>query len=149
LDFVIAGGLLIILMLFYGFTPAVTVIWLPFFILLMLITALAVGFWLTALNVEYRDVMYIVPFLTQFWLFLTPVVYPSNLVPEKWRILYGLNPMSGVVEGFRWALLGIGQGPSPMMGASILIAIFLFVSGIVWFRYRERTFVDAIGSGGR
>lgn len=149
LDFMISGILLVVLMLIYGVTPGVVVFWLPFFILLMLITSLGVGFWLSALNVEYRDVMYTVPFLNQFWLFLTPVVYPSSLVPEKWRILYGLNPMTGVVEGFRWALLGVGKGPSPMLIVSILVSIFLFVSGIVWFRRRERTFVDAIGSGGR
>jgi lipopolysaccharide transport system permease protein len=148
-DFVIAAGLLMALMFVYGFTPGLEVVWLPMFVLLMLVTALGVGFWLSALNVEYRDVMYIVPFLNQFWLFLTPVVYPSSLVPEPWRVLYGLNPMTGVVEGFRWALLGVGEGPSPMLAASILVAVSLFVSGIIWFRRRERTFVDAIGSGGR
>ncbi len=148
-DFAIAAVLLVVLMFIYGVAPGVAVIWLPFFVLLMLVTALGVGFWLSALNVEYRDVMYTVPFLNQFWLFLTPVVYPSSLVPEKWRILYGLNPMAGVVEGFRWALLGVGEGPSPMLIVSILVAIFLFVSGIIWFRYRERTFVDVVGSGGR
>lgn len=147
-DFVIAAGLLVVLMFIYGVTPGAVVVWLPVFVLLMLVTALGVGFWLSALNVEYRDVMYTVPFLNQFWLFLTPVVYPSSLVPEPWRVLYGLNPMVGVVEGFRWALLGIGDGPSPMLTASTLVAVSLFVSGIVWFRSRERTFVDTIGSGG-
>jgi len=148
-DFAIGTGLLMALMLIYGVTPGATVIWLPFFVLLMLVTVLGVGFWLSALNVEYRDVMYTVPFLTQFWFFLTPVVYPSSLVPEQWRVLYGLNPMVGVVEGFRWALLGVGEGPSLMMAASILIAVCLFVSGIIWFHRREQTFVDAVGSGGR
>lgn len=148
-DFVIAAGLLVLLMFIYGITPGAAVVWLPLFVLLMLLTALGIGFWLSALNVEYRDVMYVVPFLNQFWLFLTPVVYPSSLVPQQWRVLYGLNPMTGVVEGFRWALLGVGEGPSPMVAASTLVAISLFVSGIVWFRGRERTFVDAIGSGGR
>ena len=148
-DFAISVVLLVILMLIYGVSPTATVVWLPLFVLLMLITALGVGFWLSALNVEYRDVMYTVPFLNQFWLFVTPVVYPSSLIPEQWRILYGLNPMAGVVEGFRWALLGVGDGPSPMLAVSTLIAVFLFISGIIWFRYRERTFVDAIGSGGR
>lgn len=149
LDFVIAAGLLIALMFIYGITPGAAVVWLPLFVGLMLVTALGVGFWLSALNVEYRDVMYIVPFLNQFWLFVTPVVYPSSLVPEKWRMLYGLNPMTGVVEGFRWALLGVGEGPLPMLAASTLVAVSLFISGIIWFRRRERTFVDAIGSGGR
>ncbi|MBU4455777.1 ABC transporter permease [Patescibacteria group bacterium] len=147
-DFVIASGLLVLLMFIYGITPGVEVVWLPLFVLLMLVTSLGVGFWLSALNVEYRDVMYAVPFLNQFWLFLTPVVYPSSLVPEQWRVLYGLNPMAGVVEGFRWCLLGTGDGPGLMVAASAIVAVFLFVSGIVWFRRRERTFVDAIGSGG-
>jgi lipopolysaccharide transport system permease protein len=149
MDFGIAAVLLVVLMFFYGVTPGMTLVWLPLFVLLTLITVLGVGFWLSALNVEYRDVMYIVPFLNQFWLFLTPVVYPSTLVPEQWRLLYGLNPMVGVVEGFRWALLGTGDGPGLMVAASAMVAISLFVSGIIWFRRRERTFVDAIGSGGR
>jgi len=148
-DFLIATGLLCILMLAYGVVPDARVLWLPLFILLMLVTALGVGFWLSALNVEYRDVMYIVPFLNQFWLFVTPVVYPSSLVPESWRIIYGLNPMVGVIEGFRWALLGVGEGPAAMMATSGVVALLMFVSGIAWFRHRERTFVDAIGSGGR
>ncbi len=148
-DFVIAAGLLVALMIAYGVTPGAAVVWLPVFVLLMLVTALGVGFWLSALNVKYRDVMYLVPFLNQFWLFVTPVVYPSSLVPEQWRVLYGLNPMAGVVEGFRWALLGTGDGPGIMVAASTLVAVSLFVSGIIWFRSRERTFVDAIGSGGR
>jgi len=93
--------------------------------------------------------MYTVPFLNQFWLFVTPVVYPTSMVPEPWRILYGLNPMVGVVEGFRWALLGVGDGPSLMLFVSVLVAVSLFVSGIMWFQRREQTFVDAIGSGGR
>ncbi len=148
-DFLIAGALLLVLMPLYGIYPGAALVWLPFFLLLMLLTSLGVGFWLSALNMEYRDVMYIVPFLNQLWLFVTPVVYPSNLVPEGWRILYGLNPMVGVVDGFRWALLGVGRGPDAMLLVSVLVAVLLFVSGIVWFRARERTFVDAVGSGGR
>jgi lipopolysaccharide transport system permease protein len=148
-DFLLALGLLVILMSVYGVVPGTAIVWLPLFVLLMVATALGVGFWLSALNVEYRDVMYTVPFLNQFWLFVTPVVYPSSIVPAQWRVLYGLNPMAGVVEGFRWALLGVGDGPSPMLAVSALVAISLFVSGIIWFRRRERTFVDAIGSGGR
>jgi lipopolysaccharide transport system permease protein len=147
-DFIIATGLLVVLMVFYGITPGATVIWLPLFVVLMIITALGVGFWLSALNVEYRDVMYTVPFINQFWFFLTPVVYPSSLVPEKWRVLYGLNPMTGVVEGFRWTLLGVGEGPSLMLLASTMVSVFLLVSGIIWFRRREKTFIDVIGSGG-
>ena len=146
-DFAIAAGLLVVLMFVYGVTPGAAVIWLPAFVLLMVITALGVGFWFSALNVEYRDVMYTVPFIIQFWFFVTPVVYPSSLVPERWQILYGLNPMAGVIEGFRWALLGVGKGPSPMLAVSILIALFLFVSGIVWFQRREESFADTLGSG--
>ena len=148
-DFSVAAGLLAVLMVVYRVAPTPAMVWLPAFVLLLLITALGVGFWLSALNVEYRDVMYIVPFLNQLWFFLTPVVYPGGLVPAQWRVLYGLNPMAGVVEGFRWALLGVGEGPSYMLGMSVLVAASLFISGIIWFRQRERTFVDAVGSGGR
>ncbi len=148
-DFAIAAGLLGVLMVVYGVAPTQAVIWLPAFVLLLLMTALGVGFWLSALNIEYRDVMYTVPFLNQLWFFLTPVVYPGGLIPPRWRVLYGLNPMTGVVEGFRWAFLGVGEGPSRMVAISALVAVSLFVSGIVWFRHRERTLVDVIGSGGR
>ncbi len=148
-DFAISAVLLLVLLAVYHITPGAALLALPVFILLMVITALGVGFWLSALNVEFRDVAYAVPVLNQLWLFVTPVVYPSSMVPESWRVLYGLNPMAGVVEGFRWALLGAGQGPSPMLAASAVVAVAVFVSGMVWFRRRERTFVDAIGSGGQ
>ncbi len=148
-DFMISAVLLVGFLAVYRITPGPAVVWLPLLVLLMLVTALGVGFWLSALNVEFRDVAYAVPFLNQLWLFLTPVVYPSSVVPAPWRVLYGLNPMAGVVEGFRWALLGTGQGPSPMLAASAGVALALFLTGVVWFRRRERTFVDAIGSGGR
>ncbi len=148
-DFAIAAMLLGALMAFYRITPGVAVAWLPMFFVLMLITALGIGFWLSALNVEYRDVAYTVPFLNQFLLFVTPVVYPSSLIPERWQALYSLNPMAGVVDGFRWALLGTGRGPSFSLGISAVVAVTLFLSGIIWFRARERTFVDALGSGGR
>jgi lipopolysaccharide transport system permease protein len=147
-DFAISAGLLMVLMFFYGVVPGVEVIWLPAFILLMIVAALGVGFWLSALNVEYRDVKHALPFINQFWLFVTPVVYPSSLVPERWQVLYGLNPMVGVIEGFRWALLGVGKGPSPMLIVSAVIAVALFVSGIIWFHRREQTFVDTLGTGG-
>ncbi len=146
LDFLISASLLAVLMAYYGKAPGVVCLTLPLFVSLMLITSLGMGFWLSALNVEYRDIMYIVPFLNQFLLFLTPVVYPSRMVPEKFRILYGLNPMVGVVEGFRWALFGTGEGPSPMLIVSATIAVAIFVSGIIWFQYRERNFVDILGS---
>jgi lipopolysaccharide transport system permease protein len=145
LDFGISMGLLVVLMSYYGVMPGATVAWLPLFILMMLMTGMGIGYWLSALNVEYRDVMYTVPFLNQFWMFVTPVVYPSSLVPEQWRVLYGLNPMAGVVEGFRWCLFGVGPGPSAMLGVSALVSVFLFVSGLVWFSKRERTFVDSLG----
>ncbi len=148
-DFLITGGLVGGLMLYFGVGVQAQVVWLPLFVILMVVTALGVGFWLSALNVEYRDVMYTVPFLNQFWLFVTPVIYPASSVPERWRLLYGLNPMTGVVEGFRWSLLDAGQAPGQMMAVSALVSLTLLVTGIVWFRRRERTFVDALGSGGR
>jgi lipopolysaccharide transport system permease protein len=147
-DFAISAGLLVALMLFYGIFPGTEIVCLPIFIMLMLVVALGVGFWLAALNVEYRDVRYTLPFLNQFWLFVTPVVYASSMVPERWQLLYGLNPMVGVIEGFRWALLGVGRGPSPMLAVSTAIAIALFVSGLFWFQRREQTFVDRLGGGG-
>lgn len=148
-DVAVASVLFVGMMIFYGSRPGWEVVWLPVFVLLMLITALGVGFWLSALNVEYRDVMYVVPFVNQFWFFVTPVVYPTSLVPSQWRALLGLNPMAGVVEGLRWSLLGSGQGLSPMFAVSAAVAVLLFVTGVIWFRNRERTFVDVIGSGGR
>ena len=148
-DFIITFLLFLLMMLFYGIHPGWAVLTLPIFLFLMVATALGVSFWLAPLNIEYRDVAYVLPFLTQLWLFLTPVVYPATLVPEKWRFLYGFNPLAGVVEGFRWALLGIGPGPSPMLLVSAAMAVFLLLTGILWFRRRERTFTDAVGSGGR
>lgn len=148
-DFGIALILFLGIMLFYGVTPSANIVFFPFFLLLMMITALGVGYWLSALNIEYRDVAYALPFLAQIWMFLSPVVYPSSMVPEKYRILYGLNPMAGVVEGFRWSFLGVGPGPSPLLAASTLISLILFFTGIMWFRGREGSFADTVGSGGR
>ena len=119
-DFAIAFVLLLGMMVFYGIVPTGSVLMLPLFVLLALMTALGIGFWLSALNAQYRDVRYTLPFLTQFWLFATPVVYPSSLVPEQWRLLYGLNPMTGVVEGFRWALLGKTGAPDAMLAVSLM-----------------------------
>jgi lipopolysaccharide transport system permease protein len=146
LDFFIAASLLIVLMIFYGVVPGPTIAALPIFLLLMVLTALGIAFWLSALNVEYRDVTYLMPFLNQFLLFLTPVVYPSTLVPSSLRVFYGLNPMVGVVDGFRWSLFGVGEGLSSMFLLSVGIAVGLFVSGILWFRHKEVTFVDVIGT---
>ena len=149
IDFFIAGILLVALMVFYGIMPSWHIVCFPLFIFLMLVTALGVGYWLSALNLEYRDVMYAVPFINQLWFFMTPIVYPSSLVPEKWQFLYGLNPMVSVIEGCRWSLLGQGAGPSPMLWVSMATGFFIFITGAAWFRWRERTFVDAVGSGGR
>jgi lipopolysaccharide transport system permease protein len=116
---------------------------LPLFLVLAIASALAVGLWLSALNVEYRDVRYVVPFLTLFWQYATPVAYSASLIPEKWRLIYALNPMTGVVEGFRWALLGNGQ-VSGMLWVSTVIIILLFFSGLAYFKRMEATFADVI-----
>jgi homopolymeric O-antigen transport system permease protein len=144
-DFAAGFVLLIGLMIWYGVYPRVEAIWaLPALIFLAWLTALGVGMWLSALNVSYRDVQYVIPFLVQLWLFATPVVYPSTLVSEPWRTLFGLNPMAGVVEGFRWALLGVGNSPGPMVALSAAVAILLAASGAYYFRRKERTFADVI-----
>jgi len=144
-DFVIAFVVLVGMMLYYGMRPTAAIVWLPLFLLLALVTALGVGMWLSALNVQYRDVRYyVIPFLTQFWMFATPVAYSSSLVPERWRALYGLNPMAGVVEGFRWALLGTGQTPGPMLAVSVAVVLLLLVSGAFYFRRMEKTFADVV-----
>jgi lipopolysaccharide transport system permease protein len=103
-----------------------------------------VGLWLSALNVQFRDVRYVLPFLIQFWLFATPIAYPSSLLPEPWRTVYGLNPMVGVVEGFRWALLGSGQGPGPMIAVSAVAAVVILVGGAFYFRRMEKMFADLV-----
>lgn len=146
-DFAVAGVFLVGLMLYYGIIPSASVVWLLAFVPLMATTALGIGFWLSALNVEYRDVSKLIPFLNTILLFLTPVVYPSNLVSEKWQVLYAFNPMVGVIDGFRWSLLGIGSGPSLMLLVSVVVSLLLFFSGIAFFRTTERTFADIIGSG--
>ena len=143
-DFVLAFVVLLGMMLFYGITPGGNVLWLPAFMLMALATALGAGFFLAALNVEYRDVRYVVPFLVQCWLFATPIAYPSSLLSEPWRTVYGLNPMAGVVEGFRWALLGTGVPPGPMLAVSAAIAVLFLVAGTLYFRRVERTFADVV-----
>jgi len=144
-DFALSFLVLIGMMVYYGLYPtAVSVLWLPVFLLLALVTALGVGLWLAALNVEYRDIRYIVPFLTQFWLFATPIAYPASLLSEPWRTVYGLNPMVGVVEGFRWALLGRGQAPGPMVAVSGLAALAILVTGAYYFRRMEKNFADVV-----
>lgn len=143
IDFAIAFAILLGMMVYYGVRPTPAIWLLPFFLLLTLITALGVGIWLSALNVEFRDVRYVIPFLTQFWLFATPVAYPSSLLTGGWRILYGLNPMVGVVEGFRWALLGT-HPPSATIGVSVLISLAIFASGVLYFRRMEKGFADLV-----
>jgi lipopolysaccharide transport system permease protein len=143
-DFAIAFVVLLGLMLYYGIVPTAAVALLPLFMLLAVTTALAIGLWLSALNVKFRDVRYTIPFLTQFWMFATPVAYPSSLVPEPWRALYGLNPMAGVVEGFRWALLGKAQGPGPLLAVSVAAVVVLLVGGLMYFRRTESTFADVV-----
>ncbi len=141
-DFAIAFVLLAVMMIHYSIRPGVAVVTVPLFLLLAVATALGIGLWLSALNVQYRDVRHVIPFLVQFWLFATPVGYPSSLVPAKWRLLYGLNPMAGVVEGFRWALLGTRNSPGPMLAVSAAAVTVLVVTGLVYFRRMETTFAD-------
>lgn len=143
-DFVLAFLVLLGMMLYYGILPTINVLWLPLFLLLALVTSLGVGLWLSAMNVQFRDVRYVVPFLTQFWLFATPIAYPSSMLPEAWRALYSLNPMVGVVEGFRWALLGTATSPGPMIIVSSLVALVLLVGGAFYFRRMEKTFSDVL-----
>ncbi len=141
-DFGIAWVVLIGMMAFYGIAPGVAILAVPVFVLLAIATALAVGLWLSALNLQYRDVRYTLPFLTQLWLFATPVAYPSSLLSEPWRTLYGLNPMAGVVEGFRWALLGQAGGPGPLIAVSIGAVIALLIGGLRYFARMEQSFAD-------
>lgn len=142
-DFAFAFIVLLGMMVFYGIVPHNLWI-LPFFVLLALLAALGVGLWLSALNVQYRDVRYTIPFLTQVWFFISPVAYPTSLVPESWRFLYSLNPMVGVVEGFRWALLGKAQSPRPLLLVSVAVVTLLLMSGLYYFRRMEKTFADVI-----
>lgn len=149
-DFLIAFAVLVMLIVYFHVTgqfhfqlsPALLA--LPLLLILALATALGIGLWLSALNVVYRDVGYVLPFLTQLWFYVTPIVYPSSKVPEAWRVLYGINPMVAVVEGFRWALLGIPTAGGPMIAVSVCVALLMLFSGLFYFRRMERTFADAI-----
>ncbi len=143
-DFSIGMLILLAMMAFNGLAPTSAVLLMPLLIVLALSAALAVGLWLSALNVMYRDVRYLVPFLTQVWMFLSPVAYRATDVPAQWRDLYGLNPMAGVVEGFRWALLGTAPPPGEMLGVSIVATILLLASGLFYFRKMERIFADVV-----
>jgi len=143
-DFMIAFAVLIGMQLFFGITPTGNVVWVPALFALALVTALGAALWFSALYVRYRDVQYLVPFIAQMWLFATPVAYPSSLLAEPWRTVYGLNPMAGVVEGFRWALLGTATAPGPMIAMSSIAAIGLLVGGAYFFRHMESSFADVV-----
>lgn len=140
-DFLFAFLVFLGLMFYFGFCPTVYIIFLPLFLMLAVITALAVGLWLSALNVQYRDIRYAVPFLLQFWFFASPVVYSSESLPKSWQLFYSLNPMVAVIEGFRWALLGRTH-PGYSMTVSIAIILLILVSGLFYFRRMEKTFAD-------
>jgi lipopolysaccharide transport system permease protein len=144
-DFALAFLVLFFMMLYYGIVPTAAVWTLPLFVLLAMITALGVGFWLSAMNVLYRDIGYVLPFLTQFWMTLTPIAYPASLLPEQWRLVYALNPMTGVVEGFRWALLGsTASAPTGMLAVSTTISIIVLITGLYYFKRMERRFADMV-----
>jgi lipopolysaccharide transport system permease protein len=142
-DFAVSFIILLAMMVYYGFVPTFNLIFLPVFILLALATSLGVGLWLSALNVKYRDFQYTVPFLIQIWMFASPVVYASSLVPTSLRVWYGLNPMAGVIEGFRWALLGTGT-PNAMVLVSVGVVILILVSGMFYFRRMEQYYADIV-----
>jgi lipopolysaccharide transport system permease protein len=144
LDFAIAFVVLIIMMAGYGYAPGWQVVTLPLFLLFAIATAVGVGLWLSALNARYRDVQYTIPFLMQFWLLATPIAYSAVLVPIKWRVVYGLNPMAGVVQGFRWALLGRAPAFGPMLAVSVAVVLALLVSGLYYFRKTESVVADVV-----
>ena len=143
-DFALAFIVLLGMMLYYGLFPTANMLFFPLLILLALVTCLGTGLWLSALNVQYRDVRYIVPFMIQLWLFASPIVYPSSMLPEPWRTVYGINPMVGVIEGTRWALLGTNTAPGPIIAVSSLAALALLISGAFYFRRMEKTFADVL-----
>ena len=143
-DFAIAFVVLVAMGLLFGIVPTINVLWLPFFLLLALVTALGGGLWLSALNVQFRDIRHVLPFLVQFLLFATPVAYPSSLLAQPWRTLYGLNPMASVVEGFRWALLGTNTPDISMIFVSTVMALLLLLSGAFYFRRMEKSFADVV-----
>jgi lipopolysaccharide transport system permease protein len=144
IDFMLAFSLLIGMMLYYGTAPTMNVIWVPFFVLVTIITSLGASLWLSAMYVQFRDVRHIIPFLTQIWMFATPIAYPSSLLSEPWRTIFGINPMVGVVEGFRWALLGTKTSPGLTIAFSVVVAIGLLMSGAFYFRRMEKTFADVV-----
>ena len=144
IEFAIAFLILLAMMVWYGFSPTQGAWFLPLFLLMALLTALAVGMWLSALNVKYRDVGYIVPILIQLWMYASPIIYPVSLVPERWRMFYRLNPMANVIEGFRWALLGKQSPDFLIVTISATIALVILAGGILYFKSVERTFADVV-----
>lgn len=143
-DFSLSFVILLGLMAWYGIAPTWGVLALPLFLLLAMLTALAVGLYMSALNVKYRDIGYVIPFMTQFWMYASPVIYPVSLVPERWRLLYSLNPMVGVIEGFRWAMLGKASPHFGMVAVSAAVVLALLFGGLLYFKQMERTFADVI-----
>jgi lipopolysaccharide transport system permease protein len=143
-DFSIGFAVFLGMMVYYRITPGPAILLVPCFLLLAVLTALGVGLWLSALNAIYRDVRYAVPFFVQFWLFASPIAYPSSLIPERWRWAYGLNPMAGVIEGFRWALTGHGQPPSSLMAVSAAMVLILVAGGAAYFQKMEGTIADVV-----
>ena len=144
IDFIVAFSILLGMMVWYRITPSYGLLLLPFFLLIAMLSAMGVGLWLTALNVKYRDVKFVVPFLAQFWMYASPVAYSTSLIPEKWQWLYGLNPMVGVIEGFRWALLGKAAPDAAMMSVSCAVIGIIFLLGLYYFSSVEQTFADLI-----
>jgi lipopolysaccharide transport system permease protein len=144
IDFLISLALFLGLMVWYGFVVTWWLLILPLFLMLALLTALGVGLWVSALNVRYRDIGYVVPFITQVWMFASPVIYPVSMIPEKYHSLYSLNPMVGVIEGFRWALLGTATPDFSAMAVSVVVVVSVFAGGLVFFRRMERTFADVV-----
>lgn len=144
-DFLLAFLILLGMMLWFGITPTINIVFLPFFVLLAILTSLGVGLWLSALNVQFRDIRYTIPFLSRLWFFATPIIYPSTTInSEFWRTIYGLNPMVGVVDGFRWALLGGAQPAWAMLAMSFIAAVLLLVTGGLYFRRMEKNFADVV-----
>jgi lipopolysaccharide transport system permease protein len=144
IDFVISFGLLLVLIFLYRIPLSPRILTLPLFVLLALASSMGVGLWFSALNVQYRDVRYTIPFLTQFWFFATPIAYSIEIVPVEWRWLYGLNPMTGVVEGFRWALLGTEYSVGLTVLVSSLMVVVIFIGGLFYFKRMEDRFADVI-----
>ena len=144
-DFAITFVILLVMMMWFGFFPSWQIVLTPLLLLLALLTSLGIALWFSALNVLYRDVQFLLPFLTQVWLFLTPVLYPASVIPEQWRVLYAMNPMVTVTESFRWAMLGGATAPEPLMLVISTVTVFaMLVSGVAYFRYVERQMADRI-----